>query len=130
MLLALSARAQLEVTVSNIAQAKGSVIIAIYNESQYWLDSSPDTPVFRDASNTVTSTEDATFLFEDIPAGTYAISVFHDLDDDGKLATNFIGFPKEPYGFSGGHGKYGPPDFEKASFVVGEEALSIEVELK
>ena len=85
---------------------------------------------YRGASNTVTSTEDATFLFEDIPAGTYAISVFHDLDDDGKLATNFIGFPKEPYGFSGGHGKYGPPDFEKASFVVGEEALSIEVELK
>lgn len=32
-------------------------------------------------------------------------SEFHDLDDDGKLATNFIGFPKEPYGFSGGREK-------------------------
>jgi hypothetical protein len=31
---------------------------------------------YRDASNTVTSTEDATFLFEDIPAGRYRGGVF------------------------------------------------------
>jgi uncharacterized protein (DUF2141 family) len=41
--------------------------------------------------------------FSDLPAGTYAISVFHDENDDGVLNTNFVGMPREGYGASNNH---------------------------
>jgi uncharacterized protein (DUF2141 family) len=40
--------------------------------------------------------------FEDIPPGTYALAVIHDENMNGKLDTNFLGMPKEGYGFSNG----------------------------
>jgi len=38
--------------------------------------------------------------FEDIPPGTYALVVIHDENMNGKLDTNWVGIPKEGYGFS------------------------------
>ncbi len=55
--------------------------------------------------------------FADVAAGTYAISVWHDIDDNGTLDTNFLGIPKEPVGASNNAtGRFGPPKFEKAAF--------------
>lgn len=120
---------QLEIKVSNISDARGSLKIALYNDGQHWLDTKTEQSPFRVASLPVTDTGNASIVLEDVPAGTYAVSVFHDLDGDGKLDTNFVGFPKEPYGFSGEPGRFGPPDFEKASFELLQEADSIEVPL-
>ena len=36
----------------------------------------------------------------DIPAGTYAIKLHIDENENGKLDTNFLGIPKEQYGTS------------------------------
>ncbi len=41
----------------------------------------------------------ATVSFTKLPAGTYAASVFHDANANGKLDT-FAGIPREGYGFS------------------------------
>jgi uncharacterized protein (DUF2141 family) len=35
--------------------------------------------------------------FNDVPAGTYGISAFHDENNDGKLDTNLVGYPVEEY---------------------------------
>jgi uncharacterized protein (DUF2141 family) len=39
-------------------------------------------------------------VFEDLPAGTYAVSVFHDVNSNNRLDKNFMGIPKEGYGAS------------------------------
>ena len=58
-------------------------------------------------------------LAKDLPEGTYAIKAFHDVNDNGELDTNWMGIPKEPYGFSNdAMGAMGPPKFHQASFVV------------
>jgi uncharacterized protein (DUF2141 family) len=36
-------------------------------------------------------------VFKDVPAGVYGISAFHDENKDGKLDTNFVGYPTEEY---------------------------------
>lgn len=41
-----------------------------------------------------------TFLITDVPAGTYAVAVFQDINGNGKLDVNLFGFPKEPFAFS------------------------------
>ena len=61
------------------------------------------------------------YCFKNIPAGPYAIAVFQDKNNDGKLNKNLFGAPKEPYGFSNNkYGRFGPPEFEDVCFEVKE----------
>lgn len=69
-----------------------------------------------------------TIRFENIPPGTYAISVIHDENEDGKLNTNFIGIPKEGYGASNNNLPLtSAPKFSGSSFTVsgGNKVLDI-----
>ena len=61
-------------------------------------------------------------VLEEIPEGEYAIAVFHDENTNGKLDTNFLGIPKEQYGFSNhAKGQMKPPKFEDAKFKLTNE---------
>lgn len=47
------------------------------------------------------------------------------------LSTNFIGIPKEPYGFSNNPGSaFGLPDFEAATFDFKNDGYEMEIILK
>lgn len=48
----------------------------------------------------ITSSKDATLIFEDIPAGRYAIQLFADRNGNGQLDSSPRGIPLEPVGFS------------------------------
>jgi len=72
-----------------------------------------------------------TVTFRDVAPGTYAIKAFHDVDANGKLDTNFMGIPKEPYGFSNdAMGTFGPPTFQQASFAVGASSTKVKFKMK
>ncbi len=63
-----------------------------------------------------------------LPPGTYSVSVFHDENGNGKLDANFLGMPKESYGFSNdARGKAGPPEWEATTFTFegGKKTISI-----
>lgn len=69
-------------------------------------------------------------VFNQLPAGQYAVSTFHDENSNAKLDTNFLGIPKERYGFSNNASKpFGPPDFEDAAFQVTQDQI-IKIDLK
>ncbi|MDP4535120.1 DUF2141 domain-containing protein [Alkalimonas collagenimarina] len=71
-----------------------------------------------------------TLIFNDVVAGTYAVSVFYDVNDNGKLDTNLFGIPKEPTGVSNNvTGRNGPPKFEDASFEV-KTGQSIQLQIR
>jgi uncharacterized protein (DUF2141 family) len=62
----------------------------------------------------------ARFQFADLPLGDYALVVFHDENDNGKIDHNFLGLPAEPLGFSNGFSPglfAGMPSFEKLKFA-------------
>ena len=68
--------------------------------------------------------------FAGISPGTYAVSVFHDENLNGKLDKNFVGAPKEGYGASNNPRKrMGPPPFSEASFAVNQPEKSVEIKL-
>jgi uncharacterized protein (DUF2141 family) len=57
--------------------------------------------------------------FEKVPVGEYGVVAFQDIDKNKDLKTNFVGFPKEPIGFSNDAKiKLGPPDFDDAKVKV------------
>jgi 4,4'-diapolycopenoate synthase len=66
----------------------------------------------------------------DLPPGTYAVSVYEDLNGNQKLDHDLIGIPKEPVGVSGEHsGRFGPPRFDDCSFRLGLAAKAITITL-
>ena len=61
-------------------------------------------------------------VLRDLPPGRYAVAAFHDENDNGELDSNLLGVPSEGYGFANDpDATFGPPDFEAASVVVGED---------
>jgi uncharacterized protein (DUF2141 family) len=64
-------------------------------------------------------------------AGNYAVSVMHDENNNLKLDTNWMGIPKEGYGFSGNKtGLMGPPSFDDAAFLLKDATEKIMIRMK
>jgi len=59
-----------------------------------------------------------------VTPGYYALSVFADMNTNGKLDRNFLGIPGEPTGASNdARGRFGPPAFLDAVFHVGDNVI-------
>jgi acyl-CoA reductase-like NAD-dependent aldehyde dehydrogenase/uncharacterized protein (DUF2141 family) len=66
----------------------------------------------------------------DLPPGTYAVSVYEDLNSNHKLDHNLIGVPREPVGVSNNPpARFGPPHFSECSFHLGDTAQTITITL-
>ncbi len=111
------------ITVVNASSDEGQLIVSAYNSKKTWLKKAA-------AEESVAITGDGATIEMQLPAGDYAFQVFHDLDGNGKMKTNFIGIPKEPTGVSNeAKGKFGPPKFKDAAIAVGDEPVTIELKL-
>lgn len=74
--------------------------------------------------------KDASFEFSDIKPGKYAIAVIHDENYDGELETNWLGIPKEGYGFSSGaEASLSAPSFSDAEFTYDGGDLQMSIDL-
>ena len=87
----------LQVEFSNIVDRKGSLYIAVYDRSDAFLrtDQARVTKIIP-----LTQTGTLKISLDNLPAGQYALSCFHDVNGNGELDTNMFGVPTEPYGFS------------------------------
>lgn len=110
---AASAQAQdVTLQICGIEQARGSLQIAAYQFAEQWLkqaawDKSWAIPA--DAKGCVS------LPLSGLPDGPLAFAVYQDLNQNGRLDTNAVGAPQEPFGFS--HhaiGNFGPPRFDQA----------------
>ena len=62
----------------------------------------------------------------DLPYGNYVIAGIHDLDNNGVLTGNFLGMPKEPFGFSNNkRGNFGPPKWKDVLIKFNESNKKI-----
>ena len=58
--------------------------------------------------------------------GNYSFKYFHDKNNNNKIDTNFIGIPKEGFGFANNAmNKFGPPDFKKTVFEVKQDTTLV-----
>ena len=77
------------------------------------------------------SGESANCSFSGVPAGTYAVAVFHAENNETTLQTGTFGKPKEGYGFSrNAGGMFGPPSFEEAAIAFDGSKASWPVHLR
>ncbi len=108
-LLYISAQSSLTVEIVTLESNKGVVIVDL-------LDTNEET-VMDKTSEIKNNT--CTIVFNDLEDGSYAVRYFHDENNNGELDTNFIGIPKEGFGFSNdAFGKFGPKKFKEWLFEV------------
>jgi uncharacterized protein (DUF2141 family) len=110
--LILNAQNTIEVEIINFESDKGVAQVGLFNTETSFLDK-----VYKGKAVKIKD-QKAIAIFTDIPDGTYAISVFHDKNEDEKLNT-FLGIPTEKYAASNNApSKFGPPKWKDAKFEV------------
>jgi uncharacterized protein (DUF2141 family) len=73
----------------------------------------------------------ATYEFDPVPCGRYAVSVFHDEDGDGEMQRDWLGRPSEGWGVSrDARGRFGPPSFDDSAFEATEDTFSVRLTLR
>lgn len=113
------------VLVKGLKNTKGSLRVALFNSADQFMGD-----VVYEGTVVKISTDEMLVKFENLPFGSYAIAVIHDVDDDGQLDKNVLGIPTEGYGFSNhAIGKYGPPKWMDASFFMDRQSEARIVEL-
>ena len=123
--LILQAQNTVEVKMTNFDNDKGTAMVGLYNSEENFLESG-----FMYKKSKIEN-EMATVTFTNVPDGDYAVSCFHDEDDNGKL-NMFMGMmPTEDYGTSNNApANFGPPKWIDAKFEIKDgETKTFEINL-
>lgn len=111
--------ADLTVTVEGISQAKGTIMLGLFDEATYNGDG------LLNGANLKVESDRVTVTFEGLDPGEYAVRLYHDLNDDGEMNTNPFGMPTEPYAFSNdAKGRFGPAKWEAARFTLNADGTT------
>ncbi len=119
---------RIHVRISGVRSQEGELGLALFNSKEGF----PMKPARAFAKGAVAAEgESHVYVFEHVPYGTYAISVMHDENRNGKLDTNFIGIPREGVGASNNPvSRFGPPSFDSSSFRLDRQELDLDIRMK
>lgn len=108
---------KLTVAVSGIKNNEGTIRVGLYNSDKAFLKTA-----YQSFSSEIKNNK-AVITFTNLPAGEYAVSVFHDENKNEKLDKNMMGIPSEDYAASNNaKGFMGPPSYADAKFTVNKDS--------
>ena len=99
----------------DVQATTGKVMIALFDSAEaYAARRAPVAQAVVDVS-----AGDRVAAFPDLKPGTYAATMFHDVNGDGRMNTNPFGMPTEPYAFTNNAvGNMGPASWDRAMVTV------------
>jgi uncharacterized protein (DUF2141 family) len=107
--------ASLTLSFTGLKTPSGRIMAALFDsEAAYAGRGKPARGVVLDVHGT-----EVTTTLAGLKPGRYALRAFHDVDGDGKMATNPFGMPTEPFAFSNNaKAVMGPASWADAAFEV------------
>lgn len=106
--------AGLELSIAGQRSARGLIRVCVTRDPAHFPGCSDDAQAIK---RSVPAAQ-AELRFEGLPSGTYAVSLFHDENANGRLDT-VLGIPREGFGFSRNPPiRFGPPRFSAARFAL------------
>lgn len=121
--------ATLTVRVTGARNTKGKIWVTVFQDAEGFPDD-PSKAVRQQSVDIDPNTMSAEVTFKDLPQGTFAVSVLHDENGNGKMDKNFVGIPKEGYGASNNpKKKKRAPRFDEAKFSLNSSGQTIEITL-
>lgn len=119
----------LTIKVTGACNAEGTVGVAVFADRRGFPEDVSHALRAEDASID-SATLSAQVTFSDLPVGSYAISVRHDENKNGRLDRNFLRIPREGYGASNNAAKRRrTPAFDDARFSLDTESQTVEIKL-
>lgn len=121
-------QSSVSVTVSGIQNQKGTIYLALFNNSKSFpIKGKQYKGVQLEANGSSVN-----YVFRNLPEGKYAVSVYHDENGNGRLDKNIFGAPTEAYAFSrNAKGYFGPPDFAAAAiFLNNSQSRNLTIDLR
>ncbi len=116
----------IDLAIEGARSERGLIRICLSANARHFPDCSGD-PAARTANIPATAT---TTRFEGLAPGTYAVSLVHDENSNGRLDTTLM-LPREGFGFSRNPRiGMGPPRFQSAAFAVEGAAVHQTVRLR
>ena len=116
----------LKLVITGVDDIKGSMYIAVFDNKELF-------PGFgKQLVEKVLPVDSKTLscTFKDLPNSDYAVAIFHDKNNNGKLDKNAFGIPLEPYGFSqNARARFSAPSFNDAKIVLdGNQSIEITIQ--
>jgi len=104
--------AEISVRINN-SPASGKVALVLFNSANTFGD-------LRDPFKVVVHELDGRdeYIIDNVTPGEYALLVYFDENENGRIDKNFIGIPNEPLGFSNNYRPKGPPVYKQAAFQL------------
>ena len=119
----------LTVCVTGARNTKGKIGVTLFQNAQGFPDD-PSKAIRQESVEIDPKTMSAQVTFKDLSQGTFAISVLHDENSNGKMDKNLVGIPKEGYGASNNpKKKRRAPTFDEAKFSLNAPEQTIEITL-
>lgn len=114
---------------SNIRSVKGRLAILLFNQSNGF--PADHRLAIKKKFIEIDSDKTANYQWTNLPDGEYAVSVYHDENNNKQLETNFLGIPKEGVGTSNNvKSSFGPPSFKEALFQLDKDNKEIRIKIK
>src|ERR1700732_1085459 len=118
----------IHVEISGLRSDKGQMLCALFSSADAF-PTKADKAVARLTAKI--AERQAVCDFTRVAPGSYAVSVVHDENSNGKLDRNFIGMPREGVGASNdAKGHMGPPKFGAASFPYRGGHLELKIHIQ
>jgi uncharacterized protein (DUF2141 family) len=113
---AFAQKASITVRIPNLSNNTGKAFFALYKEGQNWLTKQP----YRDGIVAIKGNY-VEITWANLEAGHYAVSFFHDENNNKEFDTNFMGLPTEGFGFTNKTSMvYSKPAFKDCQFSVNQ----------
>lgn len=120
----------LKVVATGLKNDNGVVVMTLCRSKEEYRSKNAAQDAYRYISTGISKGR-AEYVFRDIEPGRYGVKLFHDANANGEIDTNFLGIPKEGYGFSNNaKGFMGPPGFKKLIVEVVAGAPAVEIKMK
>ena len=109
------------VNIDKLQSEAGHILVSLHTENTFMKGNG-----IKDAKSKIVDGK-VTVTFENIAAGTYAILVLHDINDNNQMDFEPNGMPKESFGASNNSMSFGPPSFTTAKFDVSNEDIEMKI---
>lgn len=117
----------IEIEVIGLKSTQGQFMISINRGPEGW----PEENFIEQRFIPEFTAPNFTIVFENMPYGNYAVGVLHDKDEDGEMTSNFIGIPKEAFGFTRDYKVvFRAPKYEEANFEVNTPVKKLKINLQ
>jgi uncharacterized protein (DUF2141 family) len=125
-----SSACELRIHVDGFRNTKGNLGTVIFASPAGWPEDTSKS--FRHGPAPIdAATKTATAIWKDLPPGDYGVAAIHDENSNHKLDRNFLGIPKEGFGFANNpHVGLSAPPFQAAKVPVGCPATDITIHLQ